>query len=303
MGDISDQLRATIPVNAWDTGASDRSINRKLLMKSIRFERNNDVGSIVLANPPYNWLDVRFASCLGEAVHEASESDIRVLVVVHAEGPNLSLGTEVRERSGKDSNWSRTFVAKVIRSDRAIEALRGPMVAIVQGAAFRGGFELALSCDFIVTADDAIFRCVGVTTAMLHLASALQRLAERVGRSRASRFSMLGEPVSGAQAVRLGIATHEAPADSLYRVAGELISKTASGPTLSCVTTRAPLKSWPSGGVAGADAAMIDICLDLYNSDDATGGFLNMAAAFEIDVVPTELVFLGKYDNLSYQCR
>ena len=49
-------------------------------MKSIRFERNEKVGSIVLANPPYNRLDLRFAQCLRDAVHEASESDIRVLV-------------------------------------------------------------------------------------------------------------------------------------------------------------------------------------------------------------------------------
>src|ERR1700747_7910 len=155
-------------------------------MKSIRFERDGKVGSIVLANPPYNRLDLRFAQCLKEAVHEASESDIRVLVI-RAEGPHFSLGGEVREWPGKDLNWFRTFVAEVNTSYRAIEALRVPTVAAVRGLAFGGGFELALACDFVVAASNAVFRCVEVTTAMLPIAGALQRLARGGGGRRAAR--------------------------------------------------------------------------------------------------------------------
>ena len=47
---------------------------------AIRFERDGAVGSIVLANPPFNRLDLRFTEALWIAVHQASESDIRVLV-------------------------------------------------------------------------------------------------------------------------------------------------------------------------------------------------------------------------------
>src|SRR4029079_7795863 len=160
-------------------------------MTTIRFERDGAIGNIVLANPPFNRLDSRFAEALRIAVREASESDIRVLVV-RAEGPHFSFGGEVREWPGKDINWFRTFVAEVNLSYRAIEALRVPTIAAIQGVAFGGGFELALNCDFIVAADNAVFRCVEVTTGMLPIAGALQRLAERVGRGRASRFAMLG---------------------------------------------------------------------------------------------------------------
>jgi len=262
-------------------------------MKSIRFERNGNVGNIVLANPPYNRLDTRFAQCLEEAVREASEADIRVLVV-RAEGPNFSLGGEVREWPGKDLNWFRTFVAHVNSSYRAIEALRVPTVAVVQGAAFGGGFELALNCDFIVAASDAEFRCVEVTTAMLPIAGALQRLAERVGRSRASRFAMLGEPISGSLAGELGIATHVADPDSLDRVAADLVSSLSDGPTLSYAATRTLLKAWSSGGVAAADTVMLDVTMGLYNTEDAIRGFANTAKAFDADEVPPDLVFYGK---------
>src|SRR5258707_346369 len=262
-------------------------------MKSIRFERDGKVGHIVLANPPYNRLDARFAESLREAVHEASESDIRVLVV-RAEGPNFSLGGEVREWPGKDLNWFRTFVAEINTSNRAIEALRVPTVAVVRGLAFGGGFELALACDFLVAAENAVFRCVEVTTAMLPIAGALQRLAERVGRARASRFSMLGEPISGREAGSLGIATHVVPENELSVTAAALVRQLSTGPTRSYAATRTLLKAWSSGGVAAADLVMLDVATELYNGVDAQRGFANTAEAFDMDIEPPTLVFEGK---------
>src|SRR5258707_6189549 len=88
-------------------------------MQTIRFECQDAVGRIVLANPPFNRLDLQFSECLRQAVHDASQSDIRVLVI-QAEGPHFSFGGEVREWPGKDVNWVRTIVAEVQLSYRAI---------------------------------------------------------------------------------------------------------------------------------------------------------------------------------------
>ena len=109
-------------------------------MTTIRFERDAAIGNIVLANPPFNRLDLRFVEALRLAVHQASVSDIRVLAI-RSEGPHFSFGGEVREWPGKDVNWFRKFVADVNESYRAIEALRIPTVAVVQGTALGGGFE------------------------------------------------------------------------------------------------------------------------------------------------------------------
>jgi enoyl-CoA hydratase/carnithine racemase len=262
-------------------------------MRTIRFERQDAIGRIVLANPPYNRLDQQFSESLRLSVHEASQSDIRVLVI-QAEGPHFSFGGEVREWPGKDINWFRTFVAEVNLSYRAIEALRVPTVAAVQGVAFGGGLELALACDFIVAAEDAVFRCVEVTTGMLPIAGALQRLAERVGRGRASRFAMLGEPIPGTLAGELGIATHVVPETDLARTAEALARKLAVGPTKSYAATRTLLKTWSAGGVPGADATLLDITMDLFHTEDSTRGFLNTAKAFDLDIEPPDMVFHGR---------
>ncbi|MEH2487393.1 enoyl-CoA hydratase/isomerase family protein [Bradyrhizobium sp. AZCC 2230] len=262
-------------------------------MKTIRFERDGAVGNIVLANPPFNRLDLRFAENLRAAVREASQSDIRVLVV-RSEGPHFSFGGEVREWPGKDINWFRTFVADVNVAYRAIEMLKVPTVAVVQGIAFGGGFELALACDFIVVADNAVLRCVEVTTAMLPIAGALQRIAERAGRARASRFAMLGEPISGRDAGTLGIATHVVPESELSATAADLTRQLATGPTRSYAATRTLLKAWSSGGVAAADLVMLDVAMELYDGVDAQRGFANTAEAFDKDIEPPTLVFEGK---------
>lgn len=260
---------------------------------TIRFERTGLVGAIVLANPPFNRLDTRYAARLRDAVREASESDVRVLIV-RAEGPNFSLGGEVREWPGKDLNWFRTFVQEVNLSYRAIEALRIPTVAAVQGLAFGGGLELALACDLVLLADDAMLRCVEVTTGMVPIAGALQRLAERVGRSRAARFAMLGEPIPAAQALDLGLAMEVVPASELTATTDEVATRLAQGPTRSYAATRTLLKAWSSGGVAGADAVMLDVSMDLFDTDDVARGFANTAAAFDADVEPPALVFEGR---------
>ena len=247
----------------------------------------------MLANPPFNRLDLRFAEALRVAVHQASKSDIRVLVV-RSEGPHFSFGGEVREWPGKDVNWFRTFVAEVNVSYRAIEMLKTPTVAVVQGVAFGGGFELALACDFLVAAENATFRCVEVTTAMLPIAGALQRIAERAGRARASRFAMLGEPISGREAGEIGIATHVVPENALTAVAAKLTRQLATGPTKSYAATRTLLKAWSSGGVAAADLVMLDVAMELYDGADAQRGFASTADAFNRDIEPPPLVFEGK---------
>src|SRR3979411_2434167 len=262
-------------------------------MTKIRFERDGAVGNIVRANQPFNRLDLRFAEALRDAVHEASASDIRVLVV-RAEGPHFSFGGDVREWPGKDVNWCRTCVAEVNASYRAIEMLKIPTVAVVHGIAFGGGFELALACDFLVAAENATFRCVEVTTAMLPIAGALQRIAERAGRARASRFAMLCEPISGREDGVIGIATPVVPEKELAATAAALAKQLAPGPTRSYAATRTLLKAWSSGGVAAADLMMLDVAMELYDGPEAQRGFCNTRRAFHKESRPPTLVFEGK---------
>ena len=211
------------------------------------------------------------------------------VVIITGAGRAFCAGLDLRElgAEGIREDGNATFIT-------VIEDMEVPVIAAVNGFAVTGGFELALACDFLVAADNAVLRCVEVTTAMLPIAGALQRIAERAGRARASRFAMLGEPISGHEAGALGIATHVVPEKELAATAAALVKQLVTGPTRSYAATRTLLKAWSSGGVAAADLVMLDVAMELYDGPDAQRGFANTADAFNKDIEPPTLVFEGK---------
>ena len=231
-------------------------------MTTVRFEQDHGVGTIVLANPPSNRIGSQFAVDLRAAVHDASLSDSRVLVI-RSDGPNFCMGGNVPEWPEKSADWFRTFIAECNSSFHAIEALRIPTVAVVRGEAIGGGFELALACDFLVAAEDAIFFAVEIRSGNIPLAGGLQRLAERVGRARAAKLALLGEPFSGIIAGDLGIATLVVPEADLDETSRNLVDKLANGPTKAYAAAHhrsllwgfAPqfklIPKWDLGGICG----------------------------------------------------
>src|SRR5882762_5204443 len=200
------------------------------MMKTVRFERHEGVGHIVLANPPKNLIATHCSDCLREAVHQASDSDIRALLV-RAEGPNFSQGGDILDFIDKDFNSWRTFISEIHYTYRAIEALQIPTIAAVRGAAYGGAFELALACDMIVAAENCSFRNIEASVGSAPVAGGVQRLAERAGRAMAARYTMLSEPMSGVTAGQLGVAAFVVPDAEVEASASDLARKLAVGPT------------------------------------------------------------------------
>ena len=102
---------------------------------------------------------------------------------------------------------------------------------------------------------------------------------------------MLGEPISGAEAERLGIAARAVAEAELDAAAEALAAQLADGPTGSYAATRTLLKAWSAGGVPAADAMMLDVTMGLYTTEDCTRGFLNTAKAFDEDKEPPPMIF------------
>jgi enoyl-CoA hydratase/carnithine racemase len=262
-------------------------------MQVIKFEQQESVGHIVLANPPRNLIESSFSDALKRAVHEAGESNIRALLV-RALGPNFSQGGDVLDFLEKDTNAFRTFIGECNQSFRAIEALQIPTVAAVRGSAFGGAFELALACDFIVAAEDAVFRCIEASVGSAPVAGAVQRLAERIGRSRAARYAMLCEPMSGVVAGQLGIASFVAPEYEVEATALRFVQDLSTGPTRSYAAIRTLLKAWSGGGVPAADAMILDVTMGLHGSEDARRGRTARAEAIKKGIEPPKVTFTGR---------
>jgi len=290
---VSPTFRQQMPVLADSEPSRKGQVMGVTEMTTVRFEQDHGVGTILLTNPPSNRIGSQFAVDLRAAVHDASLSDSRVLVI-RSDGPNFCMGGNVPEWPGKSADWFRTFIAECNSSFHAIEALRIPSVAVVRGGAIGGGFELALACDFLVAAEDATFFAVEIRSGNIPLAGGLQRLAERVGRARAAKLALLGEPFSGIIAGDLGIATLVVPEADLDETSRKLVDKLANGPTKAYAAARTLLKAWSAGGVAAADVMMLDVAIDLFKTEDTTKGVLNSAKAIQAGVQPTPLTFFGR---------
>ena len=81
------------------------------------------------------------------------------------------------------------------------------------------------------------------------------------------------------------------PEAELAQTVEVMAQKLAIGPTKSYAATRMLLKAWSSGGVPAADAVMLEVVTDLFNTEDCTRGFLNRAEAIDRGVQPPEMIF------------
>lgn len=213
--------------------------------------RRGDIVDVVLSNPqarnaqtPATWRGLA-------AIPEQVESDAR-FIVLSAEGPSFSAGLDRRMLSpeggsggaqraehddqqgiGEESLWQLAT-----REDAAIDAMitdaqrafswwrESPAItiALVQGHAIGAGFQLALACDLMIVAPDALLAMRETSLGLVPDLGGTGALVERVGYSRALEICATGRYVDAEEAVRLGIATALAPRDDWDSAVERLIT-------------------------------------------------------------------------------
>ena len=80
-----------------------------------------------------------------------------------------------------------------------------PVIAAVNGAAYAGGCEIALGCDFIYAAHGARFALTEVTIGIMPGAGGTQTLPRAIGERRAKELLLTGRPFSAEEAERWGM--------------------------------------------------------------------------------------------------
>lgn len=86
-----------------------------------------------------------------------------------------------------------------------------PVIAAVNGIAMGGGFELALSCDLIIAAENAFFALSEPRVGLAALAGGVQYLPRAIGLPRAMGILLTGRRVPAKEAFDLGFVTALAP--------------------------------------------------------------------------------------------
>jgi enoyl-CoA hydratase/carnithine racemase len=234
----------------------------------VRYERQGDVGLVVLDDPPLNLFGAELTSDLVVALEEA-EGDLPRALVVRAEGRVFTGGVDVQVFAGLSHEQGASLFEDLVKIVHKLETMPIPTIASVHALCLTAGFELALGCDILLASEAAKFglveRVVGLTPGM----GGTQRVAERAGPARARELVMTGALYDAATLERWNVVNRVFSDDVLADETMKFAEQLAVGPPKAHDATKRMVRAYlDEGGPRGADAHVGDIAASLFATDD-----------------------------------
>jgi len=191
----------------------------------ISYSQRGSVGIITLDRPKeMNALSRSMCEELSMLIGDLGNNDDVAVVVLYG-GPDVfSAGIDINELVAIDQSDYREYFDSFIDYYIQIYDFPKPMIAAVCGIAMGGGFNLALSSDFIVASDTAIFAHPEIKFGLNPLFGPLWT---RIGASRAKEITMTGEPVGAHEAERIGLVNRILPTEEVFNGAMTLAESLA----------------------------------------------------------------------------
>ncbi len=199
----------------------------------VRLEVEGAVATIRLDRPKMNAFNGQLTQELRLAALEARDrADIRAVVLYGGERV-FAAGADIREMSTLSYADMLTWGTGLQESLKVVARLPKPVIAAITGYALGGGFELALTADFRVVADNAKVGVPEIQLGVIPGAGGTQRLTRLVGPAKAKGMVFTGRHVAADEALALGIADVVVPAAEVYATAKEMAERYATGPAIA----------------------------------------------------------------------
>jgi enoyl-CoA hydratase/carnithine racemase len=203
-------------------------------MTQVLLQEDVDTIRVLTLNRPHarNALSAELVRALYNALVTADADDAVQVVVVTGADPAFCAGVDLKEAARDGEAYFRMF--DTTDCVNQVGHVGKPVIGAVNGAAFTGGLELALGCDFLVASDRAVFADTHARVGVLPGGGMTARLPLVVGSGVARRMSMTGEVLDAAAALRVGLVTEVVPHARLRERALELAHAVADvpGPTM-----------------------------------------------------------------------
>ena len=140
--------------------------------------------------------------------------DLRCIVITGAGDKAFCSGGDLKERKGMTDDAWRLQHAIFEEAYYAVMDSVVPVIAAVNGAAYAGGCELALACDFIFASSEARFALTEVTIGIMPGGGGTQNMPRAVGERRAKQVILTGAPFTAQQGYDWGMVNEvHAPGD------------------------------------------------------------------------------------------
>jgi enoyl-CoA hydratase/carnithine racemase len=164
-----------------------------------------------------------------------TDSAIRV-VLLSSEGDAFTSGNDLADFAGVAAGGREELQAA--RFIRVLANAEKPLIAAVPGLAVGVGTTMLRHCDLVFVADTAKLSAPFVNLALVPEAASSLLLTARIGHARAFALFAMGESLSGAEALTLGIANKMLPKDEVIPAARAAARALAEKPLGAVVATK-----------------------------------------------------------------
>ena len=197
--------------------------------KTLKYEINENIAKITINRPEaLNALNSEVLDELNLLLDEvAKNKDLRV-VILTGEGRSFVAGADIKEMSKLNAIEGKEFGKKGLSVFRKLEQLPIPVIAEVNGFALGGGCEIAMSCDFRIASEKALFGQPEVGLGILPGFGGTQRLQRLVGQGWAKYLIYTANNIKAEKALEIGLVQEVVEADKLDERVYELAKKIAS---------------------------------------------------------------------------
>lgn len=148
-------------------------------------------------------------------------------VVLKGAGRAFSSGHDLTEDLERETGFhtARRSAEDLQQLTRLMRRCPAPIVGRIQGYAIGAGAEIALSCDLVVAAEDAVFQFPEVSVGLIVTNGFTSALPRTLGRSLAKEIFILGERFTGADAYRWGLVNRVVAPDQLDGAVADIIAR------------------------------------------------------------------------------
>lgn len=216
-----------------------------------------------------NAMTPEMAALMIEAVERCNTDPAVRAVVLTGTGKAFCAGSDIAELDRYATPWD--FRNRPEYCD-ALRALLKPSIAAINGYAFGGGLEMALSCDIRVAADTARMAAPEIKLGWIGGGGMTALLAHSIGPSNAAMMVMTGDPVDAAQALGWGLVSEVTAPDALLVRARTIAATIASRAPIAAETARANLKAAYNMPLERAVAYERDLQAVCFATEDAAEG-------------------------------
>ena len=159
------------------------------------------------------------------------DADIGAVVITGAGDKAFCAGADIEE--GFEGENIAYFVRRGQEVFQKIEKFPLPVIAAVNGYALGGGFELMMSCDIVIAAENAALGQPEVNRGIMPGWGGTQMLPRRVGKHRAMEILLLGGRMKARDAEAMGLVNKVVPKGEELPAALEIAKRLARAPRIS----------------------------------------------------------------------